>query len=43
MFLNQDAAAALAFYRELSHFLAGRLRMTTNDLNFAREKNLHHF
>lgn len=34
---------AVHFFRELAHFLAGRLRITTNDLNFAREKNLSHF
>lgn len=43
LFLNQNKDAAVKFYRELSHFLCGRLRVTTTDLNFAREKNLSHF
>lgn len=34
---------AAKFYREMAAFLAGRLRITTSDLNFAREKNLSHF
>lgn len=34
---------ALKIYRALSIFLCGRLRLTTNDLSFAREKNLRHF
>jgi CRP/FNR family cyclic AMP-dependent transcriptional regulator len=41
--LTKSPAIALKFYRELSHFLANRLRATTNDLNFAKEKNLTHF
>ncbi len=43
LFLEKNQGAALKFYRELSQFLCGRLRVTTNDLNFAREKNLSHF
>lgn len=43
MFLSQNKDAAVKFYKELSHFLCGRLRTTTTDLNFAREKNLSHF
>lgn len=43
MFLNQNKEAATKFYKELSAFLCGRLRATTTDLNFAREKNLSHF
>lgn len=31
------------FYRSLSRFLSNRLRQTTIDLTFAREKNLRHF
>ena len=34
---------AVKFYRELSHFLCTRLRVTTNDLSFNKEKNLSHF
>lgn len=41
--LAVNGPIAVHFYRELAHFLAGRLRITTNDLNFAREKNLSHF
>lgn len=42
-FLNGNKDAAIRFYREVSHFLCGRLRATTTDLNFSREKNLSHF
>lgn len=41
--LEKHPAMATKFYRELSHFLCGRLRATTSDLGFAREKNLSHF
>jgi CRP/FNR family transcriptional regulator, cyclic AMP receptor protein len=41
--LEKNQNVAIKFYRELSHFLCGRLRATTNDLGFAREKNLSHF
>lgn len=41
--LKNDTALAVSFYRELAHFLAGRLRLTTTDLSFSREKNLSHF
>lgn len=43
LLLDSNPAVAVIFYRELAHFLAGRLRITTNDLGFAREKNLSHF
>ncbi|MES2949099.1 MAG: cyclic nucleotide-binding domain-containing protein [Pseudomonadota bacterium] len=36
-------ATGMKFYRSLSHFLAGRLRITTTDLSFSREKNIRHF
>lgn len=42
-YLDKNQTVAVKFYRELSHFLCGRLRATTNDLGFAREKNLSHF
>lgn len=42
-FLGTRPQTAVGFYRELAHFLCGRLRVTTSDLNFAREKNLSHF
>ncbi len=41
--LKGDFAIATSLYKELAHFLCGRLRITTNDLSFAREKNLSHF
>lgn len=41
--LDKNPIIAMKIYRELSHFLCGRLRITTNDLSFAREKNLSHF
>ena len=41
--LTEHPLIAVHFYRELAHFLCGRLRITTNDLSFAREKNLSHF
>jgi len=41
--LQVNPRIAVHFYKELSRFLCGRLRVTTNDLSFAREKNLSHF
>lgn len=41
--LRRDANIAVHVYRELCLFLCGRLRITTNDLSYAREKNLRHF
>lgn len=41
-FLKSNPAVAVKIYREMAHFLAGRLRVTTSDLSFAREKNLSH-
>ena len=41
--LKADNGLAVQFYKELAHFLGGRLRLTTTDLSFAREKNLSHF
>src|SRR5690606_29086689 len=40
MILKENFPIAVHFYRELAQFLCGRLRVTTNDLGFAREKNL---
>lgn len=34
---------AVVFYQGLSHFLCGRLRLTTNDLSFARQENYSYF
>jgi CRP/FNR family cyclic AMP-dependent transcriptional regulator len=41
--LLKQPAMAVKFYSELAHFLCGRLRVTTSDLSYAREKNLSHF
>lgn len=41
--LRSDLAIGASFYKELARFLCGRLRITTNDLSFARDKNLSHF
>jgi CRP/FNR family cyclic AMP-dependent transcriptional regulator len=42
-FFEKNPGIAVKFYRSLSLFLCGRLRMTTMDLSFAREKNIRHF
>jgi CRP/FNR family cyclic AMP-dependent transcriptional regulator len=41
--LEANPAIAVKFYRSLALFLCGRLRITTTDLSFAREKNMRHF
>lgn len=41
--LEADNPMATIFYKELAHFLCGRLRVTTSDMSFAREKNIKHF
>lgn len=41
--LQSHPKTAVKFFRALSHFLCGRLRITTNDLSFARERNLRYF
>lgn len=41
--LDASPAVAVKVYKSLAHFLCGRLRITTTDLSFAREKNLRHF
>jgi CRP/FNR family transcriptional regulator, cyclic AMP receptor protein len=41
--LDANPTIAVKLFKALSHFLCGRLRITTNDLSFAREKNLRHF
>ncbi len=43
MFFDKNPTTGMRFYRSLSHFLAGRLRITTTDLSFSREKNIRHF
>lgn len=42
-FFDKNPGVAVKCYRSLSLFLCGRLRMTTMDLSFAREKNIRHF
>lgn len=41
--LEANPAIAVKVYKSFAHFLCGRLRITTTDLSFAREKNLRHF
>jgi CRP-like cAMP-binding protein len=41
--LDANPGVAVKVYRAFAQFLSGRLRMTTNDLTFAREKNFRHF
>lgn len=41
--LESDVNIAKDFYQSLSNFLIRRLRITTNDLSFSRQKNLSHF
>lgn len=43
VYLDKNIDVAVKFYRELAHFLCGRLRVTTSDLSYAKEKNLSHF
>ncbi len=38
-----NPAIATHFYRQMAHFLCGRLRVTTTDLAFVRSQNLSHF
>lgn len=42
-YFEKHPGTAVKFYRALSHFLCGRLRVTTMDLSFSREKNIRHF
>ncbi|MDZ4676234.1 MAG: cyclic nucleotide-binding domain-containing protein [Oligoflexia bacterium] len=42
-YLSTNSTVSSKFYKNIAGFLCGRLRMTTTDLSFAREKNLHHF
>src|SRR6266568_1701318 len=41
--LDRSPATASKFYRSLARFLSNRLRQTTTDMGYAREKNLRHF
>ena len=40
---TKQPSMAVKFYKSLATFLCGRLRVTTMDLSFAREKNIRHF
>ncbi len=41
--LDRSPAIAMKMYRALARFLSNRLRQTTIDMSYAREKNLRHF
>jgi len=41
--LDKSPAIAAKFYRAAARFLSNRLRQTTTDMSFAREKNLRYF
>ncbi len=41
--LTADTAMSIKFLNAMALFLCGRLRITTNDLSFARERNVKHF
>jgi CRP-like cAMP-binding protein len=41
--LDKSPAIAAKLYRALARFLSNRLRQTTTDMSFAREKNLRYF
>jgi CRP-like cAMP-binding protein len=41
--MEKSPAIASKFYRALARFLSNRLRQTTTDMSFAREKNLRYF
>jgi CRP-like cAMP-binding protein len=41
--LDRSPVTAAKLYRSLARFLSNRLRQTTTDMSYAREKNLRHF
>jgi CRP-like cAMP-binding protein len=41
--LDRSPTTAAKLYRSLARFLSNRLRQTTTDMSYAREKNLRHF
>jgi CRP/FNR family transcriptional regulator, cyclic AMP receptor protein len=41
--LERHPETAAKLYRSLARFLCNRLRQTTTDMSYAREKNLRHF
>lgn len=40
--IESHPSIAVKIYKSLARYLCGRLRLTTNDLTFARERNLRH-
>jgi CRP-like cAMP-binding protein len=42
-FLDKSPVTAAKLFRALARFLSNRLRQTTTDLSYAREKNLRYF
>lgn len=42
-YFDKNPTTALKVYRSLTRFLASRLRVTTMDLSFSRDKNIRHF
>lgn len=42
-FFENNPSVAVKVYRSFALFLCGRLRITTMDLSFSREKNIRHF
>jgi CRP-like cAMP-binding protein len=41
--LDRSPVTATKLYRSLARFLSNRLRQTTTDMSYAREKNFRHF
>ncbi len=41
--MEENPSLSIKVHKALATFLCGRLRVTTTDLSFAREKNLRHF
>jgi len=41
--LDRTPETAAKLYRSMARFLSNRLRQTTTDMSYAREKNLRHF
>ena len=41
--MGKNSVIAVKLYKAIAHFLCGRLRVTTSDLSYAREKNLRYF
>lgn len=41
--MDGNSEVSVKIYKSIAHFLCGRLRVTTHDLSFAREKNVMFF